>query len=166
VLGAVAAGTLSLGGGCLGLGGGSGDEEKVEPRERLGAADPITVATDGDDLENAGAEVRWGAADAVARQLREAGLSSKGLTVGVGEVRWDEVEGASSDAYEDVWTAPFAAVFYTYDRDGNLIEEPDASFESLVAATPVEVESTVRYPEEERTELLPCVCERYWQQQE
>ena len=183
---------LALGSAALpALAGCGGDDfDPVEPKERLGSGNPISLEADpergyhyyeADDTvtTDSGAEMpfdEWGtrratahASDAVKEILLEQSLLVDGVTTGTGGTdlgSLDEWAGddrpREEDFDRDLEISPIVAHQHHYDRDGNLISKPEIPFERIVEATPRAAEATVLFPERKYRAVLPVVCQRTW----
>mgnify|MGYP000202701127 CR=1 FL=1 len=113
---------------------------------------------------------KFQAADHVGTLLQQESLLGDGISTGVGEVSLDSLVDATPPAgttpieYRSAESAPIISHEHLYDRDGTLVTEPDAAFETVVAATPRAVTVTMLFPEREYTTTVPVVCKRTWLQ--
>lgn len=176
-------------GGCIG-----NDFDPVEPKERLGSADAISLEAspergyeyhEADDsvTTDSGAEMpfdEWGtrratahASAAVRKRLAKLSLLVSGVSTGSGRTvlnSLDELEGddrpTEDDFDRDFAISPIVSHQHLYDRGGNLIREPEVPFERIVEETPRVAAVTMLFPEREYRAILPVVCQRRWIREE
>lgn len=151
------------------------EAEPVREYEYLPEADRVRLRYDSGETSTFPFD-EWGtmraadrAADRVASILEAESLLGDGVSVGSGrlalsEVDWTgEASAPAEEAFDrDAEFGPIVRHVHHYDRDGDLLDEPQASFDSVVDATPRAAEVTVLFPEREYAATLPVLCRRTW----
>lgn len=92
------------------------------------------------------------------------------LTVGSGRIDVSKLTESNSPGPTEpsidgaLDTGPIVYHVHHYDRQGNLVDQPAVSFQSVVEATPRSGAVTMLFPERAYTATLPVLCERTWVQ--
>lgn len=158
------------------LGGASSVSVEAEPireYEYLEESDRVRIHYDSGQTSTMSFD-EWGtrratdhAADHVHTILTDESPTGTGISVGVGEVNLTDLDSTGTDqsatesAFEwDVNLGVTVSYEYLYSRDGDLISEPDISFQTVVDVTPRSAEVTMLFPQREYTAILPVVCRR------
>jgi hypothetical protein len=106
------------------------------------------------------------AVDHVRARLDDEGLSEEGIRVGEGVVDSDDLDGVDSPASDPsasdraVDLGVIVSHSRLYSREGELIAEPDVTFESVVDVVPRSIEATMSFEEREYTTVLPVLCKK------
>lgn len=151
----------------------------VEPIQRLGAADQISMdispEADFSGAESASFE-EWAtrrATELATRRLQSrldaAELTGEGVSIEQATVRLDDLDHPQdtspppeSEFRRAVEIGPRVFHFHHYSRDGELLTEPAVAFGALVEETPRSFEVTVRDAGEQYVAVLPALCQRGW----
>ncbi|WP_226011030.1 hypothetical protein [Halomicrobium salinisoli] len=149
------------------------EAEPVQEYEYLPEEDRVRIQYDSGETTTHPFD-EWGsmraaehAADHVASILDDESLLGDGVSVGWGRLDLSEIDWAGERSTpteeefdRDADFGPSVTHLHHYDRDGDLLSEPEVSFDSVVEATPRTTEVTVLFPELEYTATFPVLCER------
>jgi len=137
----------------------TGDYEYIQEENRIRTGDSSTQPFP----EWATAKAADHAGNYIRSLLDEKSLLGDGVTAGSGivdfsEIDWDRSQPDKDEFSQDGRFAPIVSYTYRFDSDGNLIGEPDITFDKLVSETPRKAEVTVLIPEQEYIATVPVIC--------